>query len=437
MYKVLIDFLHQEIDDLLSKKVITKNHNIYVFGLCDASTEIIKKIQHENINVKGILENNAKKQGKFCRGVLSSSVKNIISKYTSKDIFLIWSSYWREMKKQLIAEGVKEEQIIVLSPNNELLGDFWIRCKILYKGWALYRNIKNKYPQHKILLCPYTGTGDVYLIGTLLPAYLKKEKIFDYVLVVVSSACQKVTKIFNIKNVEQINGIDECIQLIHYYMTCPDECDMKILNDSWGEVHTNGIEWIRGYKGMNFTEMFLRYVFQLPLDTKPLQPNLDYNNSELLDFIEKYNIKKGKSVIISPYATTLADIPESFWEELVKKIKALGYDCYTNCDIKTENPIKGSKDIFFPLNIAPQFIEYAGAFIGVRSGFCDVISSAKAKKVVLYDKDNFFYNMRSYEYFNLKDMNLCYEAYELELNCNYDDINKIITFIRNGVKENG
>ena len=50
MYKVLIDFLHQEIDDLLSKKVITKNHNIYVFGLCDASTEIIKKIKYENIN---------------------------------------------------------------------------------------------------------------------------------------------------------------------------------------------------------------------------------------------------------------------------------------------------------------------------------------------------------------------------------------------------
>ena len=69
---------------------------------------------------------------------------------------------------------------------------------------------------------------------------------------------------------------------------------------------------------------------------------------------------------------------------------------------------------FFPLDIAPQIIEEAGVFVGVRSGFCDVISGTKAKKVILYDKSNRFYMGSAFEYFSLRGMKLCDDAVEIE-----------------------
>ena len=91
-----------------------------------------------------------------------------------------------------------------------------------------------------------------------------------------------------------------------------------------------------------------------------------------------------------------------------------GYKVATNSGGKTEPAIKGTTGVFFPLDIAPQIIEEAGTFIGVRSGFCDVISGTKAKKIILYDKRNRFYMGSAFEYFSLKAMELCDDAIEIE-----------------------
>lgn len=83
--------------------------------------------------------------------------------------------------------------------------------------------------------------------------------------------------------------------------------------------------------------------------------------------------------MLSPYSNTLADLPNIFWDELARKLKQAGFAVCTNSDGKTEAAIEGTSSIFVPLTIAPQFIAYAGYFIGVRSGFCDVISGTDAK----------------------------------------------------------
>ena len=86
------------------------------------------------------------------------------------------------------------------------------------------------------------------------------------------------------------------------------------------------------------------------------------------------------------------------------------------------------------LNIAPQFVEKAGIFIGVRSGFCDVISASKAKKIILYDAENRFYNSSAFEYFSLNHMGLCRDAIEIEYRyLKLDEtISKIIEYICDG-----
>ena len=105
-----------------------------------------------------------------------------------------------------------------------------------------------------------------------------------------------------------------------------------------------------------------------------------------------------------------------------------GYSVCTNSCGKKEPAIAGTDAVFFPLNIAPQVVEAAGTFVGVRSGFCDVISRAKARKVILYDKNNWFYNCSAYKYFSLNDMGLCNDAVELEYE---EDFQRLCTEIIN------
>jgi hypothetical protein len=50
-----------------------------------------------------------------------------------------------------------------------------------------------------------------------------------------------------------------------------------------------------------------------------------------------------------------------------------------------------------------------------------VISSAKCKKVILYEKEALFYKSSQYEYFSLKKMGLCDDAIELEYSLDLHD----------------
>jgi hypothetical protein len=118
--------------------------------------------------------------------------------------------------------------------------------------------------------------------------------------------------------------------------------------------------------------------------------------------------------VLSPYSNTLLDLNPEFWEKISEKLKAAGYCVCTNCGNDTEKEVKGTKRLFVALDMAPQVIEKAGYFIGVRSGFCDCISAAKAKLIVLYDKKNRFFNCSAYEYFSLNNMGLTSDAVEIE-----------------------
>ena len=103
--------------------------------------------------------------------------------------------------------------------------------------------------------------------------------------------------------------------------------------------------------------------------------------------------------MISPFSNTLLDLPQNFWSDISKSLLEKGYSVCTNCGCDTEQPIEGT------------------------TGFCDIISGCKARKVILYYKKNRFYNASAYEYFNLKDMELCEDALELEF-C-MDELGKI------------
>lgn len=395
---------------------------VYLFGVSDNTRQIIQILRELGIEPINVIDNDKSKQGSYCSRLKVIPMQDIEDPADDDNLYILYSAYWREMMPQLFELGIKKINVWRLNRKPGLL--LLLLLFGTFQGKRYRDKLIKEYGDIPIFLCPYTGTGDIYLIGTFWEEYVKRNSIDDYIFVVITGACKKVASLFDIKNVVLVNKKAKAANLIDYYMYDRVKGNLKILNDCWAQVHTNQVEWFRGYKGLYFTDLFRKYVFELPQDIKPKHPILKDESEKIEKIFRECELESGNTVILSPYSNTLSDLPETFWEQMAINLREKGYVVATNCGSKTEPAIDGTKGVFFPLDIAPQFIEEAGAFVGVRSGFCDVISSAKAKKIILYDKGNRFYMGSAFEYFNLKDMELCDDAIELKFY--HDDIDRTL-----------
>jgi hypothetical protein len=393
----------------LIKKGKLKEKEICLFGVSENTRQIIKILRENGYEPKYVIDNDTNKIGSYCSGIHVTDASEF--RGNSNTICLLYSFYREEMERQLIQIGMKAENIIDFTSReiNVIDAIFGIQ-----KGKKLYEKLVRKYGDVPIFLCPYTGTGDIYLIGTFWEEYIRKKNIKQYIFVVISQACKKVAQLFDIKNIVCLKNQKGSAYLISYYASNTDNVKLKILNDAWAQINDNQTEWFRGYKGWYFTELFRKFVFDLPDDSKPRHPVLKDKEKDVEALFSQNGLRRGKTAVLSPYSNTLSDLPLDFWEKLCVQLKEKGYTVCTNSSGPTEPPVKGSVGIFFPLNIAPQFVNAAGMFIGVRSGFCDIISGCKAKKIILYDKGNRFYNCSAFEYFSLNKMELCDDAIEIE-----------------------
>ena len=398
---------------------LLKNRNVYLFGVSDNSRQIIQILREFGIEPRNVIDNDSSKQGSYCSRLKVISFDEIQKPDSERNLYIIYSAYWREMVPQLTDKGILKKNIWRLNRKPGLLLFLLLSA---YRGELYYKKLKKEYGDVPIYLCPYTGTGDIYLIGTFWDEYIKRNNINDYVFVVISKACKKVADLFDIKNIEVVKKKEYVSYLIEYHLYDPEKGKMKLLNDCWAQVHTNQVEWFRGYKGLYFTDLFRRFVFNLPGDVKPKHPTFRDESERVKKVFSEYGLLSKKTVILSPYSNTLSDLPTGFWERLAAELVNKGYTVATNSGGKTEPAIKGTTAVFFPLDIAPHILEEAGAFIGVRSGFSDVISGTKAKKIILYDKGNRFYMGSAFEYFNLKGMELCDDAVEIEYEHSYIEV---------------
>lgn len=399
------------------RKGLLSGKEIFLFGGSENSRQIIQILRELNIEPKHVIDNDRAKQNSYCSRLKVISPDSIDCPESDDKIYIIYSAYWREMIPQLERMGVKEKNIWMLMPKPGMLFGLLISAA---KGKRYRKSLKRKYGDVPIFLCPYTGTGDIYLIGTFWDEYVRQNHISDYVFIVITRACRQVANLFGIKNIELVKDKKYASFLVDYYLYDQAGGEIKILNDGWPQVHINQTEWFRGYKGLYFMQLFRRFVFNLPDDVMPKHPQYKDERRRVDALFEEWGLVKGRTVILSPYSNTLSDLPMEFWEDIVSGLEQKGYCVVTNSGGKAEPAVKRTNGIFFPLDMAPQFIEAAGFFVGVRSGLCDVISGASAKKVILYDGGNRFYMGSAFEYFNLKDMGLCDDALELEFS--YDRI---------------
>ena len=421
MYAAELEKVTKKLNNLFSRNTFD-GKNIYLFGVSDNTRQIIKILRENGYEPLGVADNDMNKRGSYCSGLKVITIDQVDCK--AENIWLIYSFYWREMKLQLQERGFFENQIFPLVQKEKSI---WWHLIGIIQGKYIHEKLMKEYGNVPIFLCPYTGTGDAYLIGSFWNEYIESKGITNYVFVVINGACKKVAMLFGIKNIVLLKKQKDAGKLIGYYSLCPDKVNLKLLNDAWAQINDNSSEWFRGYKGLYFTELFKEWVFDLPKESKPKHPVLKDVSKELKQLFDEYGLTEGKTIVLSPYSNTLADLPQFFWKSICDELIKRGYSVCTNSSGSSEPSIEGSKAIFFPLNIAPQFINLAGGFIGVRSGFCDVISGSIAKKVILYDEGDRFYNCSAYEYFSLSAMELCDDA--VEILYRHDEFDKCIELV--------
>jgi hypothetical protein len=406
------------------KKGKFNNKKVVLFGVSPAAKEVKNALAKYEIFPESIVDNDPRRIGKKCMGITVLTPEDRLSAFDDNVVILIIShAYYKEMSYQLKSMGYKDRKNYFIL--NALLDDslpaLFQMYKCLLNGYITYKKFMKKGCE-TIFLAPYTGTGDIYLSGLYLNDYLKQNNIHNYVFAVVSGACKKVTKIFDIQNVVVVKPktSDDLVLLNSF---CHRKLNIIILNDGWSDAK----QWLRGYNGLNFELMFRNFVFGFDENYKLKHPKLPDKQREVDDIFKEYGLIKNKTVILAPYSNTLFDLPNDFLEEVTEIFTSKGYVVCTNCAGK-EKPVKGTKSVFFPLDLAKQFMDNAGVFIGVRSGLCDIISNSSCKKIILYEKDSLFYKSSTFDYFSLKAMGLCDDATEIEYS---DDIkNKILDDIK-------
>ncbi len=339
-------------------------------------------------HVECFVDNNRKKQGTQVMGRPVYSPQGYLTPFDGDIRILIASKYYSEMCIELESYGYRQGEHIfevvhieTEGRNSLLMETFQENIKKAEEGFKLLKRIKEKTGGAYVFLCPYAALGDVYLAGGYLESYCQKENINSYVVVVITKTCVEVLGMFGITCVEKVTK-DEMEALIKACIfTGLDECGAGILHQRF--PYPAALGRAGNYKGIDFNGLFAAGIFGLEKKDFHMPAKGKYLK-EVENMFQETGIKKGKTVLLSPYANTATGPTANFWEERAREYLDRGYSVVTNSSGEKEPAIEGTEKVFIPAGWMLDFVEYAGFFEGLRSGLCDLVSSACAEKTVYY-----------------------------------------------------
>lgn len=401
----------------LYEKGIFKDSYIVIFGSNEPAERIVLWLMEHDIMPEAMIDNNKMKQGMSYKGIPVESPGKVLGKIRENAVVLIASKYYNEMVQQLAVMGYKEEKHIYMvvnmskgSTSSVTEAVFSEKENEIHKGWEIYKKIITKHGKGtKLFICPFPALGDVYLVGKYLDLYCKRKNINSYVVTVTSNACLEVLSMFGINNVEKLSKEDGDSLVQSLIFAGLETCNAEILHHRF--PYTAGIGVLGNYKNICFASHYKYSIFGMDKECTGKIPEKQADKAYIDSLFQKNGLIKGKTVIISPYANTSSSLPEDFWIKLARDYIENGYIACTNSCGDGEPAIEGTKAVKIPLKAAIQFVESAGTFIGLRSGLCDVISSAKAKKIIIYP-DRVYQGGKYIDFYSLKNMGLCEDIEE-------------------------
>lgn len=355
-----------------------KNRDIVLFGHCNATEELAGLLLDKGYRVRAILDNNGSKHGTSFRNIEILPPDTITSYRTDNTVVCIAARAYEAMARQLRNLGYmgRVEKLADYNSYAEYsLSENTVGRKIerLKRGLRLLEAAKAKYPGCFRLYCPFAALGDVYYMMSYLPYYLEKRGITQYAVFTVGRSCAQVAFMFGAENVEALSqrDMDEQIQAVLY------SGDKGAYIPHQDRPYMTSVYKALYIKKISLEALYKYGVFGLPKNCRPHKP------TRLETYGRLNEIPKGRAVILSPHAKSVAGIGYEYWERIARHFEAKGYRLYTNASGE-EEILPGTLRLDAPLPQMKSVVERAGTFVGLRSGLCDLLQWADCKKIALY-----------------------------------------------------
>lgn len=358
------------IDDLRRSGRL-RDVEIYAFGHTAATEEIRTQLGRYDLALTGILDNNRAKQGGSLHGVPVIS-PNAVADISVSSVVLIASRFHSEMRRQLEDLGYAGEIIRVGSLSIGTASGSDIR------GARRLDQLRTAHPDRHLVVCPFGALGDVYWALAYFPAFAAARHLPPAVVVVVGEGCRQVARLFGHEEVHSLAQIDmddlvaaavangaQDITIAHHDRPYGAGAPVRSLDE----------------RLVAFTDLYRDLVYKLPATARPAAPGRD--GPAQADPSWATEIPRGRGVLIAPYAKSVLPVPWSFWEHTAERHVSQG-DVVATLVHSDEDPIPGTLALEVPIPELLDAVEHAGTFIGLRSGLCDVVHTARARKVHVF-----------------------------------------------------
>ena len=301
----------------------------------------------------------------------------------------------------MIIRKIKERIKSKLRRHKALLQSYHI-----IRGIRYYNKLQKQVGKDTHIIFVRGATGDVYFQFLLLDEYLKQHNIKNYAIFGDGAGLNPLSRLFYYSDCIFIpNEMCECIEKAYLFL---DGYNMNmIIPFCWSDNFTFNKCRVRMTEKFNFMDTYMFFSYRMVEDVKYRKPNFNEKKENQIFAWESQGIIEGRTVIISPDANSVTHLPIWFWNIIIKELQKMGYVVFMNCNYFT---YYRAPNIFPLYGESVPLLEYAGYFIGVRSGFCDIISSAKCKKILIYpqvqEKIDYSFHRSELEFSGLEIMNL-------------------------------
>lgn len=356
---------------------ILENKKVYLFGHCNATETLVDLLLDKGIPVSAILDNNEKKLGKSYRGIVIKMPQEILMEKQASVVCIAARAYasMAYQLKQLDYKGEIYRLVEYDSFAEYSLSENTRKKKQerLERGLVLQRKLTEKFPDYMKVFCPFQALGDVCFAMSYLPCFMSAREMKRCVIGVIGRACAQIVRLFWDYPVETFSQkeMDEIIQASLYAE------DKNFFIAHQDRPYVIDLHKALSIKCIPLEQIYCCGVFGLPRETRPYYPT-HWKTYSGLD-----RVQKGKAVILSPYAKSVPALPDSVWEQIVGEYTERRFQCFTNV-VGDEKPLTGTFPISPAIAEMQSLVEYAGTFIGIRSGLCDILRYSECYKVALY-----------------------------------------------------
>lgn len=280
---------------------------------------------------------------------------------------------------------------------------------LVFLGNHEIRRIRKKFGENVHIIFMMGATGDTYIQLRIIDSYIKEKQLTNYVLAGYAPGISGLLPLFPDKKFYSMRDyLTNAIQKA-YMLLGKEYLNITIMFPWTYTLYFNRCR-IRMTERFHFMDTYRWYVLGLNNNFKLVEPKFLPLTEGLKDKFKTLGIRNGKTIILAPEANSVTTLNQEAWKLIISDLKRMGYTVLINA--KEDN--YGCKSIYVTYSEYEALLSYAGYFIGIRSGLCDIISSVNCKKIIIYPEKakevNYSEHRSEIEFCGLKIMGLVEES---------------------------